>query len=58
MLVLERRKHERILIGDDVEIVVLEIHRGTVKLGIKAPRSIEILRAELSDSPEKAEEPK
>lgn len=47
MLVISRRAEERILIGDDVEVIVLETSRGTVKLGIRAPRHIEVIRAEL-----------
>jgi carbon storage regulator len=50
MLVISRRAEERILIGDDVEIIVLETSRGTVKLGIRAPRHIEVIRAELGET--------
>lgn len=47
MLVLSRKVGERIKIGDDIEIIVVEIDRGTVRLGIKAPRSTKIYREEL-----------
>ncbi len=40
MLHLGRKEQERILIGDDVVIIVLHIGRGQVKLGIEAPGQI------------------
>ncbi|MCF6096386.1 carbon storage regulator CsrA [Thermovorax subterraneus] len=49
MLVLSRKKGEKLLIGDEVEITVLEIDGDRVKLGIKAPKGVKILRAELLD---------
>jgi len=45
MLVLSRRKGQRIIIGD-IEIVVTAVHRSSVKLGITAPRRLSILRGE------------
>ena len=48
MLVLSRRERQTIRIGnEEVEITVLEIHGRTVKLGIKAPDDVPILRGEL-----------
>lgn len=47
MLVLSRKLNETIKIGDDVELRVLEIKGDTVRIGIEAPKSIEILRGEL-----------
>ncbi len=47
MLVLSRKKNESIKIGDDVEIVIVDIKGDQVKLGIKAPRSISVHRAEV-----------
>ncbi|MCE3238380.1 MAG: csrA-2 [Gammaproteobacteria bacterium] len=46
MLVLTRRIGESILIGDDIIIRILDI-RGQVKLGIEAPREIEVHREEI-----------
>ncbi len=43
MLVLSRKQNERIRIGDDIEIVVVGIHHGRVRLGIKAPREMSVL---------------
>lgn len=47
MLVLSRRANESIIIGNDIEIKVLGIEDGKVKLGIEAPRDIEIYRKEI-----------
>jgi carbon storage regulator len=47
MLVLSRKKGEALVINKDIEIVILESTGSTVKLGIKAPKSIKILRKEL-----------
>ncbi len=48
MLVLTRKVGERIKIGEDITITVLEVKGNKVKLGIEAPGSYRILRAELS----------
>lgn len=53
MLVLTRRLDESILIGDDIEIKIVQV-RGTgpqavVRLGITAPRSVTVLRKEIYD---------
>lgn len=40
MLVLTRRRGEKLLIGEDITIVVLEIRDGKVSLGIQAPKRI------------------
>jgi len=47
MLILSRKKNESIMIGKDIELVVVELEDGKVKLGIKAPRDIEIHRKEI-----------
>jgi carbon storage regulator len=46
VLVLRRRAGEAIVIGGDVEIEVVEISRTRVKLGVKAPRSVSVMRRE------------
>jgi len=46
MLVLSRRPGERITIGQSIELVVLSIEGGRIKLGINAPSQHRILRAE------------
>lgn len=47
MLVLSRKEKESILIGDEIEIVVLSIRDHRVRLGIVAPKELEIVRNEL-----------
>ncbi len=46
MLILTRRPGEAILIGDNIEILVKEIGRNHVRIGINAPREIPIRRME------------
>ena len=48
MLVLSRRKAEMIRIGENIEIHVVEIRGGRVRLGIRAPREIPVLRSEIA----------
>jgi carbon storage regulator len=47
MLVLARRLNESIMIGDDIEVVVIDIKGDQVKLGIKAPRKVTVHRKEI-----------
>lgn len=47
MLVLSRRSGQGILIGKDIEVVVLSTEGGQVRLGIRAPRDVTVLRREL-----------
>ena len=47
MLVLSRKKGESIIIGDEIEIVVLESEGETVRLGVKAPQHINVYRKEV-----------
>jgi len=47
MLVLSRKLGEKIFIGDNICITVVDIDRGKIRLGIEAPRDIAIYRQEL-----------
>jgi carbon storage regulator (csrA) len=47
MLVLSRKINESIMIGDDVELVVIGVEGDTVRLGIKAPKQVDIYRKEV-----------
>ena len=47
MLLLSRKSMERIQIGDDVVVTVLEIRGNQVRIGIDAPKEIHIVRSEL-----------
>jgi carbon storage regulator len=46
-LALTRKKGESIVIGDNVEVVVLSVHGEQVKLGIVAPKSVPVHRKEI-----------
>jgi carbon storage regulator len=47
MLVLTRKLNERIMIGDEIEITVVEIKGDAIKLGINAPKEIKVHRKEI-----------
>jgi len=44
MLVLSRKQGEKLLIGDNVVITIVEIRKHIVRLGVDAPREVDILR--------------
>ena len=50
MLTLTRKVGESIRIGDDIEIIVKEIRRNQVRIGIVAPREVAIYREEVYDT--------
>jgi len=50
MLVLSRQRDESIMIGDDVEIIIVDVRGDKVRLGITAPRSIPVHRREIYDA--------
>lgn len=47
MLVLTRKSGESIKIGDDIEITILAVKNDQIKIGINAPKNLEIFRKEL-----------
>ncbi|MBC8066313.1 MAG: carbon storage regulator CsrA [Chlorobia bacterium] len=47
MLVLTRKLHQSIVIGDQIEVVVLEVRGEQVRLGIKAPKDVTVHRKEI-----------
>jgi carbon storage regulator len=49
MLVLSRKPGESILIGDNIEVKIIDVQGDQVKIGINAPRDVTILRKELMD---------
>ena len=51
MLILTRRPHQVVTIGDDIQVQVLEIAGNRVRIGITAPREIKVLRHELEREP-------
>ena len=50
MLVLSRQKDESIMIGDNVEITIVDVRGDKVRLGINAPKSITVHRREVYDA--------
>ena len=50
MLVLSRQKDESIVIGDDVEITIVDVRGDKVRLGITAPKNISVHRREVYDA--------
>jgi carbon storage regulator len=47
MLALSRKSDESIMIGNDIEITILEVKGDQVKIGIRAPKSVPIYRKEI-----------
>ena len=47
MLILQRKEGESLLLGENIEITVLAVEAGRVRLAIQAPRNVTILRSEL-----------
>ena len=47
MLVLSRRAGESVVIGDEITVTILEVRGDVVRVGIDAPRSVKVHRAEL-----------
>ena len=47
MLIITRRAGERIMVGDDIVVEVMEIVGNSVRIGISAPRSVPVYREEI-----------
>lgn len=50
MLVLSRKKDEKIMIGDSITLMVIEIRGDKVRLGIEAPKDVPVHREEVYDA--------
>ncbi len=50
MLVLSRQKDESIVIGDNIEIIIVDVRGDKVRLGITAPKEISVHRREVYDA--------
>ncbi len=50
MLVLSRKKNESIMVGDGIEIFIVEIRGDKVRLGIEAPKEVPVHRREVYDA--------
>lgn len=49
MLVLSRKKNQEIVIGDHIKIVIVEVRGELVRIGIEAPRNVDVDRKEVRD---------
>ena len=50
MLVLSRQKNESIMVGDNVEVVIVDVRGNRVRLGISAPKHIPVHRREIYEA--------
>ena len=58
MLIISRKKDQKIIVADDIEITILEVGRNRVRFGIKAPKHIPIhTRLKTSPGPEQQQTP-
>lgn len=53
MLVVTRKKDEKLMIGDDIEVQILRIGRENVRIGVKAPANVSIYRHEIYEAIQK-----
>jgi len=58
VLVLTRKRNESIMLGDDVEVMLIEIRGDQVRLGITAPKELPVHRKEIYDYIQKQKEDK
>jgi carbon storage regulator len=54
MLVLTRRANQSIVIGHDIVVTILDVHRDQVRIGIDAPREVDVHRQEVFEALERA----
>lgn len=47
MLILTRKINQKLIINDDIEIVILESYKNSVKIGVNAPNNVQIYREEI-----------
>ncbi len=57
MLVLSRKRDESIMIGDEIEVIVVDIRGDKVRLGINAPKSVPVHRREVYEAKKRDREP-
>ena len=50
MLILSRKVNERIMIGEDISISIIEIRGDQVRLGVNAPKIVKVFRQEVFDA--------
>ena len=54
MLVLTRKCGQKLIINDNIEVVILETRGDTVKIGVKAPRNVSVYREEIYEEIKKS----
>ena len=50
MLILSRKVNEKIMIGDDISIAIIEVRGDQVRIGVDAPRTVKVFRQEVFDA--------
>ncbi|MCH5292600.1 MAG: carbon storage regulator CsrA [Treponema sp.] len=50
MLILSRKIDERIKIGDEITITIIDVHGDQVKIGVEAPKNVKVFRQEVFDA--------
>jgi len=50
MLILSRKVNEKVLIGDDISVSIIEIRGDQVRIGVDAPKKIKVFRQEVFDA--------
>ena len=50
MLILSRKINEKIMIGDDISVSIIEIRGDQVRIGVDAPKSVKVFRQEVFDA--------
>jgi len=50
MLILSRKTNEKIMIGDDISISIIEIRGDQVRVGVDAPKAVKVFRQEVFDA--------
>ena len=53
MLILSRKIDEKIKIGDEITITLIDVHGDQVKIGVEAPKSVKVFRQEVFDAIQK-----
>ncbi|HVX12287.1 MAG TPA: carbon storage regulator [Pirellulales bacterium] len=56
MLVLTRKVKQQIQIGENIVVTILQVRGQTVRVGIEAPHSVRVVRAEIADLPAKTDD--
>jgi carbon storage regulator len=50
VLIIARKPQESFVIGEDIEVVILDVQNDKIRIGINAPKDVSILRKELFDT--------